>query len=94
MHSGGQAFTIKLRKTLERSPTAMLVDPPYDINRTRSEGSTHTPWRQMKCVLHILFNFRCELTLMHIDTLVVRVVDCIGLHILLLTWLFNRREPE
>ncbi|KAI0029655.1 carbohydrate esterase family 9 protein [Vararia minispora EC-137] len=45
---GGQAFTIKLRKTLERSPTAMLVDPPFDINRTRAAGATHTPWRQMK----------------------------------------------
>ena len=44
---GGQAFTIKLRKTAERSTTAMLVEPPYDINRTRS-GDGFTPWRQMK----------------------------------------------
>ncbi|KZV63157.1 carbohydrate esterase family 9 protein [Peniophora sp. CONT] len=44
---GGQAFTIKLRKTAERSTTAMLVEPPYDINRTRS-GEGFTPWRQMK----------------------------------------------
>ncbi|KAH9083405.1 carbohydrate esterase family 9 protein [Lactarius deliciosus] len=31
---GGQAFTIKLRKTAERSPTAMLLEPPYQLNGT------------------------------------------------------------
>ncbi|KAI0266870.1 carbohydrate esterase family 9 protein [Gloeopeniophorella convolvens] len=44
---GGQAFTIKLRKTAERSPTSMLLEPPHDINGTRGENG-HLPWRQMK----------------------------------------------
>ncbi|KAH9992672.1 carbohydrate esterase family 9 protein [Russula vinacea] len=44
---GGQAFTIKLRKTAERSPTSMLLEPPRDINVTHSM-SGHLPWRQMK----------------------------------------------
>jgi hypothetical protein len=44
---GGQAFTIKLRKTAERSPTSMLLEPPLDINVTQSTGD-HVPWRYMK----------------------------------------------
>ncbi|KAH9176442.1 carbohydrate esterase family 9 protein [Lactarius sanguifluus] len=46
---GGQAFTIKLRKTAERSPTSMLLEPPRDINGTNHEtAGGHLPWRQMK----------------------------------------------
>jgi imidazolonepropionase-like amidohydrolase len=46
---GGQAFTIKLRKTAERSPTSMLLEPPRDINGTYHEtANDHIPWRQMK----------------------------------------------
>lgn len=44
---GGQAFTIKLRKTAERSPTAMLLEPPYQLNGTYP-ASGAVPWRQMK----------------------------------------------
>ncbi|KAH9061388.1 carbohydrate esterase family 9 protein [Lactarius vividus] len=43
---GGQAFTIKLRKTAERSPTAMLLEPPYQLNGTYSASGV-LPWRQM-----------------------------------------------
>ena len=46
---GGQAFTIKLRKTAERSPTAMLLEPPHDINGTRNAAGP-LRWRQMKSV--------------------------------------------
>ncbi|KAI0311415.1 composite domain of metallo-dependent hydrolase [Amylostereum chailletii] len=45
---GGQAFAIKLRKTKERSPTSMLVDPPFDINGTAPDGSHPLRWRWMK----------------------------------------------
>lgn len=44
---GGQAFTIKPRKTRERSPTSMLLEPPRDVNVTHGEDA-HLPWRQMK----------------------------------------------
>ncbi|KAH9176445.1 carbohydrate esterase family 9 protein [Lactarius sanguifluus] len=46
-HAGGQAFTIKLRKTAERSPTAMLLEPPYQLNGTYPASGV-VPWRQMK----------------------------------------------
>ncbi|THH19962.1 hypothetical protein EW146_g1322 [Bondarzewia mesenterica] len=45
---GGQAFTIKLRKTAERSPTSMLLEPPYDLNGTDADIPDHLRWRQMK----------------------------------------------
>ena len=46
---GGQAFTIKLRPTEERSPTSMLLEPPRGINGTYHEiASDYLPWRQMK----------------------------------------------
>ncbi|KAH9012023.1 carbohydrate esterase family 9 protein [Lactarius pseudohatsudake] len=45
-HAGGQAFTIKLRKTAERSPTAMLL-APISLNGTYPASGV-VPWRQMK----------------------------------------------
>ncbi|KAF9233435.1 hypothetical protein BU15DRAFT_53885 [Melanogaster broomeanus] len=44
----GQAFAIKLRSTSERSPTSMLVDPPYGINGTQVDYDTPPRWRHMK----------------------------------------------
>ncbi|KAI0266867.1 carbohydrate esterase family 9 protein [Gloeopeniophorella convolvens] len=41
------AFTIKLRKTAERSPTSMLLEPPYALNGTHPTSGA-LPWRQMK----------------------------------------------
>ncbi|KAF9012180.1 composite domain of metallo-dependent hydrolase [Hymenopellis radicata] len=42
---GGQAFTIKTRPTAEKSPSSMLLEPPFHLN-----GSEYDPprWRQMK----------------------------------------------
>lgn len=45
---GGQAFVIKLRPTAERSPSSMLLEPPYIINDTRFDPSLPPRWRQMK----------------------------------------------
>lgn len=45
---GGQAFVIKLRPTEERSPTSMLLEPPYTINDTRVDPTLPPRWRQMK----------------------------------------------
>ncbi|PCH43667.1 hypothetical protein WOLCODRAFT_153717 [Wolfiporia cocos MD-104 SS10] len=45
---GGQGFTIKLRKTSERSPTSMLLEPPYQINSSFPPSSDPPRWRQMK----------------------------------------------
>ena len=48
---GGQAFTIKLRQTKERTPTAMLLEPPFTLNRTDEiDWSIPPRWRQMKYV--------------------------------------------
>ncbi|KAF8893820.1 hypothetical protein BD779DRAFT_1435509 [Infundibulicybe gibba] len=45
---GGQAFPIKLRPTSERSPTSMLLEPPYTLNGTKFDPSQPPRWRQMK----------------------------------------------
>ncbi|KAF9006581.1 carbohydrate esterase family 9 protein [Cyathus striatus] len=46
---GGQAFMVKLRKTKERSPSSMVVEPPHSLNGTISSAE-YTPfrWRHMK----------------------------------------------
>lgn len=46
-YAGGQAYTIKLRQTAERSPTAMLLEPPYQLNGTYP-ASRAVPWRHLK----------------------------------------------
>jgi hypothetical protein len=45
---GGQAFTIKLRSTLERSSSAMVLEPPHNLNGTVLDPSLPPRWRQMK----------------------------------------------
>lgn len=48
---GGQAFVIKLRSTSERSPSAMLLEPPHNLLVNGTASSTEPPplrWRQMK----------------------------------------------
>ena len=48
---GGQAFTIKLRPTEERTPTSMLLEPPFTLNSTDDIDLSAPPrWRQMKYV--------------------------------------------
>ncbi|KAJ3553840.1 hypothetical protein NM688_g3408 [Phlebia brevispora] len=50
---GGQAFSIKLRPTKERSPTSMLLEPSFGYN-----SSDHSlRWRHIKhaCGLYIIF---------------------------------------
>ena len=45
---GGQAFVIKLRPTGERSPTSMLVEPPYNLNSSHIDNEQPLRWRHMK----------------------------------------------
>ncbi|OAX43328.1 composite domain of metallo-dependent hydrolase [Rhizopogon vinicolor AM-OR11-026] len=45
---GGQAFVIKLRPTTERSPSSMLLEPPYTLNGTHVDPTLPPRWRQMK----------------------------------------------
>ncbi|GJE95461.1 carbohydrate esterase family 9 protein [Phanerochaete sordida] len=45
---GGQAFVIKPRPTVERSPTAMLVEPPFNLNRSHENDGSPPRWRHMK----------------------------------------------
>ncbi|PSR73697.1 hypothetical protein PHLCEN_2v10616 [Hermanssonia centrifuga] len=43
---GGQAFMMKLRKTSERSPTSMIIEPPHNLNGSEADGPLR--WRHMK----------------------------------------------
>lgn len=46
---GGQGFPIKLRDTLERTPTSKLLEPPFTLNDSDSIDWTIPPrWRHMK----------------------------------------------
>jgi len=45
---GGQAFTIKLRPTVERSSASMVLEPPHTLNGTELDPSLPPRWRQMK----------------------------------------------
>ncbi|KAF8897044.1 carbohydrate esterase family 9 protein [Gymnopilus junonius] len=45
---GGQAFVIKLRETKERSPSSMLLEPPYNINISFPNPNSPPRWRHMK----------------------------------------------
>ncbi|KAG2142813.1 uncharacterized protein EDB93DRAFT_1338417 [Suillus bovinus] len=45
---GGQAFIIKLRPTAERSPSSMLLEPPYTLNGSHFDHSLTPRWRHMK----------------------------------------------
>ncbi|KIJ09655.1 hypothetical protein PAXINDRAFT_87177, partial [Paxillus involutus ATCC 200175] len=45
---GGQAFIIKLRETKERSPSSMLVEPPYTLNGSHFDHDLPPRWRHMK----------------------------------------------
>ena len=45
---GGQGFTIKLRSTEERSPSSMLLEPPYQINSSYFAENDRPRWRQIK----------------------------------------------
>ncbi|KAJ4479028.1 hypothetical protein J3R30DRAFT_3682364 [Lentinula aciculospora] len=45
---GGQAFVIKLRPTEERSPSSMLLEPPFTFNGSGIEEVLPPRWRQLK----------------------------------------------
>ncbi|KAK7470191.1 hypothetical protein VKT23_001629 [Stygiomarasmius scandens] len=45
---GGQAFVIKLRSTIEKSPSSMLLEPPFSFNGSGIEPFDPPRWRQLK----------------------------------------------
>ncbi|KAF6761161.1 amidohydrolase [Ephemerocybe angulata] len=45
---GGQAYVMKLRETSERSPSSMLLEPPYHINASFPNPNLPRSWRHMK----------------------------------------------
>jgi hypothetical protein len=47
----GQAFMMKLRKTAERSPTSMVIEPPQELNGSHFYSSDPPRWRYLKCVV-------------------------------------------
>ena len=52
---GGQAFSIKLRRTKERSVSSMLLESPYHTDTMRKDPFAPPKWRQMKWVLLLLY---------------------------------------
>ena len=58
---GGQAFAIKLRKTLERSTSSLLLEPPFNYTGYGGEAGERPRWRQMKygssCAFFVLSDF-------------------------------------
>ncbi|KAG7441138.1 carbohydrate esterase family 9 protein [Guyanagaster necrorhizus] len=45
---GGQGFVIKLRPTEEKTPSSMLLEPPFSLNGSYVNPSLPPRWRQMK----------------------------------------------
>ncbi|EIW61570.1 composite domain of metallo-dependent hydrolase [Trametes versicolor FP-101664 SS1] len=45
---GGQAFMVKLRKTSMRTPTSMLIEPPYTLNGSTPDPNLPARWRHLK----------------------------------------------
>ncbi|KAH9899532.1 composite domain of metallo-dependent hydrolase [Cubamyces lactineus] len=44
---GGQAFMVKLRKTSERTPSSMLIEPPYALNGSKPDPNLPGRWRYL-----------------------------------------------
>ncbi|KAI0268341.1 composite domain of metallo-dependent hydrolase [Gloeopeniophorella convolvens] len=44
----GQAFMMKLRKTAERSPTSMVIEPPHEIDGSDASSLDPPRWRYLK----------------------------------------------
>ncbi|KAL0956530.1 hypothetical protein HGRIS_002671 [Hohenbuehelia grisea] len=55
---GGQAFSIKLRPTKERSSSSMLLEPPFTLNGTEVDPDQPPRWRQMKhaCGMNVILD--------------------------------------
>ena len=51
MTRGGQGFVIKFRPTSERSPSSMLLEPPFGLNGTEPKPDVPPRWRHIKWVL-------------------------------------------
>ncbi|KAG8824267.1 hypothetical protein FRC19_002150 [Serendipita sp. 401] len=45
---GGQAYAIKLRPTSERSPSSMVLEPPFTLNSSATSSLLPHRWRHMK----------------------------------------------
>ena len=48
LRRGRQAFVIKLRETTERSPSSMLLEPPYYINTSFPNPEIPPKWHHIK----------------------------------------------
>ena len=53
---GGEAYVIKPRRTKERSPTSLLVEPPFGLNTSDIDYDIPPRWRHLKhaCGMYIL----------------------------------------
>jgi hypothetical protein len=48
VQTGGQAFMVKLRRTMERSPSSMIIEPPHTLNGSVVDHESGLRWRHMK----------------------------------------------
>ena len=46
--AGGEAYVIKPRQTKERSPTSLLVEPPFGLNTSDINYDIPPRWRHLK----------------------------------------------
>ena len=46
-HLAGQAFMFKLRKTADRTPSSMVLEPPHSLNGS-SNSEDPLRWRHLK----------------------------------------------
>ena len=46
--TGGEAYVIKPRQTKERSPTSLLVEPPFSLNTSNINYDDPPRWRHLK----------------------------------------------
>ncbi|KAJ6629347.1 hypothetical protein B0H10DRAFT_2388381 [Mycena sp. CBHHK59/15] len=49
---GGQSFLVKLRPTVERSPSSMLLEPPHTLFLDASNSDTRRRWRENTMHVH------------------------------------------
>jgi len=45
---------VKLRKTLDGSPSSMIVELPLNLNTAKADRFKPVPWRHLKLVIFVL----------------------------------------
>ena len=69
---------MKLRKTAERSPTSMIIEPPRDVNGSYLDSSDPPRWRYLKCVT-IPYAFRSTRVDTYVDNQWEKMLAVLGI---------------